>query len=172
MWCAFTFYFGLFILCEPNDNQDQSWRGVVESRAELEQNIWIGCKELVEWMDDWLSHGWQVESDYRILVFIGFPKSARRNPRTSRVGWCQSLWRFVTTLATGLLTKAESLPALLASQSRLKEVRYCHLLDHLQRDTFSSGVQGDGRPVVEARQAWGLIMPNGSVITPRLLGKV
>ena len=45
------------------------------------------------------------------------------------------------------------------------------LLDHLQRDNFSSGVQGDGRPVVEARQAWGLIMPKGSVITPRLLGK-
>jgi len=33
------------------------------------------------------------------------------------------------------------------------------------------GSQGDGRPVVEARQAWGLIMPKGSVITPRLLGK-
>jgi len=33
------------------------------------------------------------------------------------------------------------------------------------------GSQGDGRPVVEAKQAWGLIMPKGSVITPRLLGK-
>jgi len=33
------------------------------------------------------------------------------------------------------------------------------------------GSQGDGRPVVEARQAWGLILPKGSVITPRLLGK-
>jgi len=33
------------------------------------------------------------------------------------------------------------------------------------------GSQGDRRPVVEARQAWGLILPKGSVITPRLLGK-
>jgi len=33
------------------------------------------------------------------------------------------------------------------------------------------GSQGDGRPVVEAKQAWGLIMPKGSLITPRLLGK-
>jgi len=33
------------------------------------------------------------------------------------------------------------------------------------------GSQGDGRPVVEARQAWGLILPKGSVITPRLLGE-
>ena len=36
---------------------------------------------------------------------------------------------------------------------------------------FLAGVQGDRRPVVEARQAWGLILPKGSVITPRLLGK-
>jgi len=33
------------------------------------------------------------------------------------------------------------------------------------------GSQGDGRPVVEARQAWGLIMPKRSLITPGLLGK-
>ena len=69
---------------------------------------------------------------------------------------------------TGHLTLAESLPALPALLSRIKEARYCHLLDHF----FShADLQGDGRPVVEARQAWGLIMPKGSVITPRLLGK-
>ena len=70
----------------------------------------------------------------------------------------------------GHLTKAESLPALLALLSRIKEVRYCHILDHL-RSFLAPGFQGDRRPVVEARQAWGLIMPKGSVTTPRLLGK-
>ena len=66
------------------------------------------------------------------------------------------------------LTLGESLLALLASLSRIKEVRCHDLLDYSFRDFF---LQGDGRPVVEARQAWGLILPKGSLITPRLLGK-
>ena len=67
-------------------------------------------------------------------------------------------------------TLAELLPVLPALLSTIKEVRYCHILDHL-RSFLAPGFQGDGRPVVEAKQAWGLIMPKGSVITPRLLGK-
>ena len=58
--------------------------------------------------------------------------------------------------------------ALLASLSGIKEVRCHDLLDYLLIDFF---LQGDGRPVVEARQAWGLILPKGSLITPRLLGE-
>ena len=65
------------------------------------------------------------------------------------------------------LTRAELLRVPLASLSRIKEVRCHDLFDYSLRDFF---LQGDGRPVVEARQAWGLILPKGSLITPRLLG--
>ena len=92
----------------------------------------------MEWLDDWLSHGWQVKHDYLILVCMSSPESVRRNPKTSRVGWCRSQLGFETTIGTAHLTRVELLRVPLASLLRIKEVRWWgDPVDYLQRHNFS-----------------------------------
>ena len=136
-----------------------SWNETYGSGA---RSWWSG------WMIDFLMAGrWKVIIAYWfLLVFPNQRGETPELPEWDDVSPCDDSWR---RSRRGFWQRQNRCRhCWLHNQGKRKSG---HLLDNLQRDNFSSGLQGDRRPVVEARQAWGLIMPKGSVITPRLLGK-